>query len=205
MKQAILFFVIVVMVAGCGSQEQKDEAQSGSATSGVSADIIGSDMGYIVDNARFAPEDADAAFSIKGMMKLASGPGTVLIVRTSAGEGNATQMLALALPGFAEGTRVDFTPEDGNAGYWVFGIHEGGEVMTRTGRIEGTLRLVKTEDAVNSFGLSRDVQNGVGEIEIVVSDIDNGGLPLEAEKKYAARFRLPIVTLDELARINQPI
>jgi hypothetical protein len=205
MKQTFLILLIVAMATGCGSREQKNEVQSGDATAGISADIIGSDMGYIVEDARFAPDDAEAAFSIKGMMKLTEGPGSVLIVRTSGGEGHTTQLLALALPGFAEGTRVEFTPDDGNAGYWIFGIHDGNEVLQRTGRIEGTLRLVKTEAAANNFGLDRDVQNGVGEIEVVVSGIESGGLPLDAEKKYAARFRLPIVTLDELARINQPI
>jgi len=39
----------------------------------------------------------------------------------------------------------------------------------------------------------------------VVSGIDGGGLKVQAEKKYAARFELPMITLDELSRINQPI
>ncbi|MDT8323930.1 MAG: hypothetical protein RRA94_07470 [Bacteroidota bacterium] len=205
MKQLFLLLVIVLVAAGCGSREQKSEDQSGYATSGVSADIIGSDMGYIVENARFAPGDAEAAFSIKGMMKLVAGPGSVLIIRVPAGESGATQMLALAFPGFSAGTRVTYTPDDGSAGYWVFGVSDGNEIMTRTRNVEGTLRLVKKEDAQNDLGLNREVQNGIGEIEILVDGIDTGGLPLETEKKFAARFRLPLISLDELARINQQI
>ena len=77
--------------------------------------------------------------------------------------------------------------------------------MRRTGTVEGSLRLVKLAPAANSMGLSRDVQDGTGEMEIVVTGIENGGLNVPAEKKFAASYQLPIITLDELARINQPI
>lgn len=205
MKRAFLILSIVLLTAGCGSKEQKSEDQRGSATSGVSADIIGSDMGYIVEDATFADADAEAAFSIKGTMQLAPGPGSVLIIRSTSENGGTTQLLALAFPGFAEGTRIEYAPGDANGGYWIFGVSGETEVMKRTGRIAGSLRLVKKENAGNALGLNRDVQNGVGEIEVVVTGIESGGLPVEAEKKYAARFRLPIITLDELSRINQPI
>ena len=204
MKHAIIL-LLLVLVAGCAKQEQQGDGQTGSASSSVSADIIGSDMGYIVENAQLVGKDAVAAFSIKGQMKLAAGPGNVLIVRTQSADGNFTEMLALGFPAFAEGTRVDFQPGGSDAGYWIFGVTEEAEIMKQTGTIEGSIRLVKKESAENALGLNRDVQNGVGEIEVVVTAIENRDLPVEAEKKFAARFRLPLITLDELARINQPI
>jgi hypothetical protein len=204
MKHALIL-ILILLVAGCSKQEQNSEEQSGSATTTVSSDVIDSDMGYIVENARLVDDAANAEVSIKGMLKLATGPGDVLIIRTQSENGQFTELLALAFPGFAEGTRAEYTALEGEAGFWVFGITGKTEVMKATGVIEGSIRLVKKEAAENSLGLSRDMQNGVGEIEIVVSQIDNEGIPVQAEKKYAARFRLPLISLDELARINQPI
>jgi hypothetical protein len=114
-------------------------------------------------------------------------------------------LLALQYPAFSTGARLEYAAGDNRAAFWVFGIVGEQEIVRRTGAIEGSIRFVKQEPADNSLGLSRDVTNGVGEIEIVVTGIDNADIPVQSEKKYAARFRLPIITLGELARINQPI
>ncbi|MCB2205675.1 hypothetical protein KQI65_13100 [bacterium] len=202
----MLIIALLLLAAGCGKQEQKtNEEQSGNVTAGVSSEIISADMGYIVENARLTEGDEQAEYSVKGMMKLSSGPGSVMILRTQSTDGSFTEMLAIAMPAFAAGTVLDLTAGSPDAGFWIFGMKGDQDVMKETGMIEGSLTMLKTEPADDALGLSRDVMNAVGEIEVVVTGIDNEGLPVEAEKKYAARFRLPIITLDELARINQPI
>ena len=209
MKYAVLILALFLTV-GCGRTEQNGndsqsgaDEQTGSSAAMVSADVIGSDMGYIVENARIVSDDAPAAYSIKGKVKLAEGTGQVLIVRTQTG--GFTELLAVGFPEFVTGARFDVTAGTPDAGYWIFGINGEEEILRQTGMVEGTLRFVKRESAEDALGLSRDVENGVGEIEVVVTGIDNSGTAVEAEKKYAARYRLPFISIDELARINQPI
>lgn len=208
MKYTLLLLAFALAV-GCSSkqqdQSQQPEAQSGTASGTVSGEVITADNGYIVQNAALAGEGDKVAFSIKGMVKLKEATSQVLIVRTQSGNG-ATEMLALEYPSFAEGTAMDFVAGSGKSGFWVFGVTANKqEVMQRTGTIEGGLRLVKMKPAGNSMGLNREVLDGTGEIEILVKGIDNGGLAIPVEKKYAARYQLPMITLDEFARINQPI
>jgi hypothetical protein len=209
MKYTFLLLAFAIVV-GCSSknqeQSQQTEAQSGTASGTVSGEVITADNGYIVQNAALAGEGDKVAFSIKGVVNLKEATSQVLIVRTQNGDGNATEMLALEFPSFAEGTVMDFAAGSGKSGFWVFGMNANKQdVMQRTGAIEGGLRLVKMKPAGNSMGLNREVLDGTGEIEIVVTGIDNGGLAIPVEKKYAARYQLPMITLDEFARINQPI
>ncbi|PLX24844.1 MAG: hypothetical protein C0600_12565 [Ignavibacteria bacterium] len=204
MKYAVIFFLSLVMIS-CSSQEKNTDDQAGSATETISSEVIGSDMGYIVENAALVTAEGDATFSIKGALKLRPGNSQVMIIRTQSENGGFTELLALEFPAFAEGTRMDYENGNDKSNFWIFGLAGETDIIRQTGSIEGSIRLLKTEDATNTLGLNREVSNGVGEMEIVVMDIDNSDVPVEVEKKYAARFRLPMITLDELARINQPI
>lgn len=204
MKYAAIVLMTVLMIS-CSSQEKKADEQAGSATETISGDVIGSDMGYIVENASLATADDEATFSIKGGLKMRPGTSQVLVVRTESASGGFTELLALEFPAFAEGTRMDYAGGNDKSNFWIFGVSDGQDIIRQTGTIDGSIRLVKTESSNNTLGLNRDVQLGVGEIEVVVTGIDNTDVPIEVEKKYAARFRLPMITLDELARINQPI
>lgn len=203
--RSLLLFLVVVMVTACSSREEKSDTQAGTATETVSADVIGGDMGYIVENARLTPEGEQAELNIKGGMQLSSGESQVLVIRTQSEEGGFTEWLALQYPAFSTGARLEYAAGDDRTAFWVFGIAGDQEVIRRTGTVEGNIRFIKQEPAENSLGLNRNVTNGVGEIEVVVMGIDNADIPVQSEKKYAARFRLPIITLGELARINQPI
>ncbi len=201
-------FILVVLIAlfsACSQEHRQAEEQAGTATTTVSGEVISGRMGYIVENARFAAEDEQAPFSIKGALELTAGDSQVIIIRTTSTEGGFTELLALQFPAFATGTQIEYAPGDDRSAFWVFGIDDDSDVMRRTGIIEGSVRFVKKETAEQSLGLSRSVVDGVGEIEIVVTGIDNSGISVQTEKKYAARFRLPMITLDELSRINQPI
>lgn len=205
MKSLILILSVVLFAACSTKKEEKADEQAGTATATVSSEIIDGSMGYIVQNARLTQQGEKPDFSIKGTLKLSTGPSAVMIIRTETKEGGFTELLALEFPSFVPGSKVDYVAGDSRAVFWVFGVKDKKEVMRQTGSIEGSVRFVSDEDAENSLGLDRQVINGIGEIEIVVQGIDNSGIPVQTEKKYAARFRLPMIDLDELARINQPI
>jgi hypothetical protein len=206
MKYMVLLFV-VMLTAGCGSQQQQQaEEQRGTAGDTMGGEVISADDGYIVQNAGIAGKADEVAFSIKGVVNLKSSTSQVLVVQSRSRDGKATEMLVLEFPSFAEGTERVFSPDDNTAGFWVFGMtKDRQEVMQRTGTIEGHLRLAKIRPAANSLGLNRDMSDGTGDMEIVVTGIDNGGLDIPVEKKYAARYQLPMISLDEFARINRPI
>ncbi len=206
MKYVSLLLVLVFFVACSPKQQDQKTEQSGTATGAMAGEVIGADYGYIIENAAIAAEGDEVAFSIKGAVKLKKATSQVMIVRTQSTDGNTTEMLLLEFPSFAEGTTLDYANGNDKSSFWIFGMTEDKtEVMSRTGMIEGSLRLVKTAPAEISMGLSREVLDGTGEMEIVVTGIDNEGLAVPAEKKFAARYNLPIISLDELARINQPI
>ena len=199
-----ILFLFVALISACSQEHKQGEEQAGTATTSVSGEVISGSMGYIVEGARLTDE-GQSTLSIKGALGMAPGDSQVLIIRTESAEGGFTELLALQFPAFATGSRIEYAPGDDRSGFWVLGVDGDTDVMRRTGMIEGAVRFVKKDEAENSLGLNRTVSNGIGEIEIVVTGIDNSDIPVQAEKKYAARFRLPIITLDELSRINQPI
>lgn len=209
MRYTILLLAFALLTA-CGSKQEEqvdtqDGAMTGAAEGTMSGEIITAGTGYIINNAGIAEEGEDAVFSIKGVMRLKEAPTQVLVVRTQS-VGGATEMLALEFPTFADGTALEYPGDQGNTSFWLFGINSAKEeIMARTGDVRGSLRLIKTDVAENALGLTRDVTDGIGEMEIIVTGIDARGLDVQGEKKYAARYRLPMITLDEFARINQPI
>ncbi|MBE0642951.1 MAG: hypothetical protein IH600_02630 [Bacteroidetes bacterium] len=206
MKQILPLLVLILLVACSSKQEDQNTQQTGTASGTMAGEVISADNGYIIENAGIAADNDAVAFSIKGVVKLKEATSQVMIVRTQSTDGNATEMLVLEFPSFAEGTALDYVAGSDKSTFWIFGLNaDKQEIMRRTGAVEGNLRLVKLAPAQNSMGLNREVMDGTGEMEIVVSGIDNGGLAVPAEKKYAARYQLPIITLNELARINQPI
>lgn len=210
MKFAILVFAIA-LVSGCATKEQDQRntepqaEQGGTATGSVSGEIMTADDGYIIENAGLAGDGDEATMTIKETIRLKSATSDVMIIRSTSVDGTATEMLALEIRKFAEGTEVQFDPADAKAAFWIFGLADKNEIMARTGTIEGSVRLAKMKPAANAMGLNRSVIDGTGDMEIVVSGIDAGGLDVPSEKKYAARYQLPMITLDEFARINQPI
>jgi hypothetical protein len=217
MKSTFLILLTAVLLAACGSRQEGADgtqtaqsdmtshgAQTGTSAGTVSAEVIGSDMGYIVENARISGDQSSAVYSIKEVLRISKGTSTVLLVRTQT-EGGATEFLAMEFPRFAEGTSIEYAAGEMNAAFWIFGMKGKTEVMKQTGAVEGTLQLLKTATSTANLGMQRTLTDGVGEMEVVVVGIDNEGLDIPNEKKYAARFTLPMITLDELVKLNQPI
>ena len=115
----------------------------------------------------------------------------------------AAGLLAIQFPSFAAGTTQDYTGDTLQARFWVMGSTADGAVMIPTGLISGSLRCIKKDKSTLNLGLNRDLLDGIGDVELVVANIVPGPLTFPAEKKYAARFQLPIITLAEMAKIAQ--
>ena len=217
MKSLLALLLAVTLLTACGSKKEGadatqtaqnmttvDGAQTGTSAGSVSGDVIGSDLGYIVENASIVTDPAAAVFSIKNTVLLGKGTTSVLVVRTKT-EGGVTEFLALQFPSFADGTSLEYMAGEGNSGFWLFGVKGKKEIMKATGSVQGTIRLLKKAPSTATLGLDRALMDGTGEIEVVVTGINPEGLDVTTEKKYAARFNLPIISLTELAKLNQPI
>jgi hypothetical protein len=63
---------------------------------------------------------------------------------------------------------------------------------------------VKQSPSKINLGLNREIKDGVGDIEIAVANIAAAGFTVNAAKKVAARFQLPLISLEEMAKLMQP-
>jgi hypothetical protein len=195
--------ICLLLFAACSKQE-KGEDKVGTAMNSSFSEVIGSDGGYIIQNAQIAAEGEDAIYSIAGACKLVHGTSSVLIVHSKDDANNGNTILALQIPAFAPGTEQEYAGEPGSSIFFVYGLVDDTEWMNETGLVSGSLRFIAEEESDVNLGLNRSVMNGTGEMEIVVSAIDPGQLTIPMEKKYVARFELPMVTLEELVTINSP-
>lgn len=203
MKYAILGFLAIALI-GCGKQQETSEEKVGTATTSSFSEVIGASGGYIIENARIAMEGDEVKHSIANACELAEGMSNVLIVHNQNASAGGNTILALQFPNFAPGTEIEYAGEPGTGSFFVYGDLDGMTIAAETGLISGTVRLIKKEESEVTLGLNRDVMQGIGEMEIVVSAIDPNGLDVESEKKFVARFELPIVTLEELTKMNMP-
>jgi hypothetical protein len=202
MKYTVLICALTLMVA-CSKKEQSEE-RVGTAMNSAYSEVIGSQSGYIIENAQLAGADETPIFSLEKTCNLIRGTGSVMIIHTKDEKSSANTILALQFPVFTDGTELAYAGEPGSGGFFVYGYMGNEWLGKETGLISGTLRMMKKEASDINLGLNRDVMNGTGEMEIVVSGIDPAQLNVPKEKKYAARFELPIITLDELMKINTP-
>jgi hypothetical protein len=200
--KAILPVLVLFMFAGCA--KKSSEEQAGTASRSAYSEVIDQNQGYVVEDARFAQDGDTAPLVMDGGLKLAKGTGSVVVIRGVGGDGAST-ILALQIASFAPGSSVEYGGEAGSAQFWVAGTVGGSAVRKETGLVSGNIRMIKDEWSDLDLGLNRSIRRGVGDLEVVVANIDPAGLNLPREKKYAARFQLPIVTLDELVRISRPV
>lgn len=198
-------FVLVAfaLVAGC-SKQQKTEDQAGTASRSTYSEVIDSNQGYIIENASLAEANQIATFTIANQFQLVEGTTSVLIIRSNANDKGAETLLALQFPSFAEGTTSEFGGDSKIAQFWVIASSEKGKTARNSGLISGSLRFIKKAPSSITLGLNREMTDGIGDIEIVVANIEAPGLNIPVEKKYAARFKLPIISLKELVSLNQP-
>ncbi len=202
MRYAILACALL-LVAACSKQE-KSEDKVGTAMNTSYSDVIGSDGGYIIENAKITGEGEDAVYKIANACKLSRGTSSVLIIHLKDASIAGGTILALQIPSFAEGSELEFAGEPGTSGFYAYGKANNVEIVKASGLISGKLRLTKKSESSVNLGLNRMLMNGLGEMEIIVANIDPGELNIDKEKKYAARYELPIVTLDEMIKMNTP-
>ena len=202
MKKSAALLLGLALLAGCG-KKQAEDGQAG-ATQSAFTDVMDSKNGYIVENARLATADDNNAFVITGGCKLAAGTSSVMIIRGEGGDPSSTTILALEFPSFAAGSSLEFDGTQSHAQFWVVGKQKENPTAMPSGLISGSLRFIKKNPSKINLGLGRDLIDGVGDIEVVVANISVPGVKMDAVKKYAARFNLPFITLEEMVKINQP-
>lgn len=202
MKAILALSLVMLVLAGCG-QQQKTEGQPGTAQSAYT-DVIDSNRGYIVEGARFAAEGEPATFSIGDKFRLAPGASSVLILREKESEATPGYILALQFPSFVPNSTVEYGADAAASQYWVIGLKDGKPSSLKTGLISGSLRFVKQAPSKINLGLNREIRDGVGDIEIAVANIAAPSFTVDAAKKVAARFQLPLLSLEEMAKLMQP-
>ncbi|MDH7515632.1 MAG: hypothetical protein QHI48_07155 [Bacteroidota bacterium] len=202
MKAHLALFLAALLLTGC-SKQQRNEDQAGAAQAS-NMDVLAGDRGYIIENARFAGTGDAVLYRIGDGFKLTTGTSGILVIREQEREGSPGYILALQFPVFAAGTTKDYGDDPESAQFWLVTSGPGGQKVTRTGVISGSIRFVKKSPADLDLGLNRQITNGVGDVEIVVANIRGEGVATDATKKFNARFILPIVTLEEMAKISRP-
>lgn len=195
----VAFVVTMLVIAGCGKTDQQADT-AGTATQSSYASVIDEKNGYIVENAAIAPAGSTDGFLLAGHVRLIPGSGNVLIYRGR--QKDVEEVLAVQFSSFTPGAAEDYTGGDARAQYWMI----GGAPPTgmQSGIISGTLRFSKKEPSTVTLGLNRDVLQAVGTMEISVSNIDSGVLNLEPSRAFSAKYRLPVITFQELQTVSTP-
>ncbi|NOY05978.1 MAG: hypothetical protein GXO82_05025 [Chlorobi bacterium] len=199
-----VLLIPVLLFIGCGKKEQQTGKEAGAATQTGYAEVIDQNQGYIIENARVFVGEEPADAILDGVVKLVKAKSTVMVIRSSDEDNNVATILVLQFPAFAEGAAATYDGSEGPARFYVIGTGDNRGISTVSGVVSGELRFDKKESTELDLGLNRLVEAGTGSMEVVVSNIDSGGLSVPQEKKYAARYSLPIVTIDEIARITMP-
>ncbi len=192
----------LLLVVGC---KKGGDSQAGTATQAGYSEVIGSTNGYIIQNAKIVIKQGEqVAVNLNDALKLGNGTTNVLVIRGTNSDNSASTILALQFPAFAEGTVTEFDGSASEAQFYIFGKLNGAPSVKETGLISGSVRCGKTQPSTVNLGLNRDIQDGVGDMEIMISNIQPGGFKYDAKRKYTAHFTLPMIKLDEMARLNMP-
>ncbi len=203
MRTLTILSVAAMIFAGCAKQGQQPGDKAGAAEA-AKMELIGSDRGFIIENARFTAEGESGKYKIGSGFSLIDGQTSVLIITEKEQEGKPGYVLALQFPVFAEGTSKDYSDDAEACRFWVMELVDGSSKMSAGGRITGGLRFIKKSPSAINLGLNREILDGEGDIEVTVGGIESSHPSLKGDKSFDARFRLPMVTLEEMARVQQP-
>lgn len=199
-----LGLLVLLLTTGCQQKKQTAE-QAGTATESSFSEVIDHGQGYIIQNAKLADTSETPALVMSSGLRLASGTTSVLVIRGNSTDKSVESTLALQLDGFAPGSSIEYSGDRDKAQFWIAGKLEDRSIAHESGLISGSLRCIKDEWSDLDLGLNRALKEGIGDVEVVVANIDPAGLSHPNEKKYAARFQLPLITLAELIRITRPV
>lgn len=205
MQRFSLLVLGILLIAGCGKKDAADQ-QAGNAAQSYT-DVMDQKNGFIVENAAIAGPGATAVYTEGegGAFQLAAGTSSVLIIQSAATDKQPGYLLALQYPAFAPGAVQEYGGEGSVARFFL--ITKDGAKLTyaASGLISGSVRFTKKEPATVDLGLNREMQAGIGTIDVVVSNIAVGGTGFPSTKKFSAAYQMPIITLNELARVKQPV
>jgi hypothetical protein len=203
MKAATIGLLALLVCGGCGKQQQAEKLASG-IQAPMYNEVIDNRNGYIVENARLPLSNETPDLVLDGKCGLKEGTAQVMVLRTASDDKSQRSVLALELPAFTDGSVYDFAPGGPKAQYWVISVENGTALASKCGSIEGRVRFIKSSASQIDLGLGREMLDAIGEIEISVSGITPAGTnSFDANRKYAARFQLPILTSAEFRRINK--
>lgn len=202
-----IFSVVLalVLLIGCGKKSENSDAQAGSATQTGISEVLSATSGYIIEDARLIVKDNDpAVMNLSGALKLGAGKTSVMVIRGTSGDNSVSSILALQFPGFSAGTMAEFDGSSELAQFILYGMQNGQQVVKESGLISGSLRCVKTSPSTLNLGLNREIIEGSGTMEVIISNIQPGVFKYSSMKKYNAQFSFPIVKLGEMARLSTP-
>lgn len=198
-----VFFLAILLLIGCGRKDKTD-SQAGTASQAYS-EVISSSSGYIIQNAKIIVNNTEPAIvNLNSALKLGNANTSVMVIRGSNVDNTASTILALQFPSFAEGTMTEFDGSAQSAQFIIYGMQNGSPVVKESGLISGSIRCVKTQPSTINLGLNREITDGTGTMEVLVSNIQPAGFNYVSSKKYNAQYTLPIIKLEELARLNVP-
>jgi hypothetical protein len=206
MQRFSLLVLGILLIAGCGKKDTADQ-QAGNAAQSSYTEVMDQKNGFIVENAAIAGPGATAVYSEGegGAFQLAAGTSSVLIVQSAATDKQPGYLLALQYPAFAPGAVQEYGGEGSVARFFL--ITKDGAKLTyaASGLISGSVRFTKKEPATFELGLNREMQAGIGTMDVVVSAIAVGSTGFAPTKTFSATYQMPIITLNELARVKQPV
>lgn len=191
-------------MVGCTKKNQQNESQVGTASASYS-DVITSSSGYIIEDAKIIINKNDpVVVDLNNALKLGSGKTSVMIIRGTNSDNSANSILALQFPSFAQGAVAEFDGSPQLAQFVLYGNQNGQPVVKESGLISGSVRCVKTQPSTIDLGLNRQIMDGVGTMEVIVSNIQSAGFNFDSKKKYVAQYSLPMIKLGEFARLRTP-
>lgn len=199
-----LLLTLLVLTIGCGKKNQSD-SQAGTASQSNYTEVISSSSGYIIQNAKIVTDkNEQPSFTLNGALKLGASNTSVMVIRGANKDNSASTLLALQIPTFSEGAMTEFDGSAASAQFILFGNVDGQAKVHESGLISGSVRFIKMTPSSLNLGLNRALMEGTGEMEVIVSNIQPSSFSYDAQKKFIARYSLPMVKLDEIMRLSLP-
>jgi len=173
------------------------QAQTNSVNHTGYTDVLDNTGGFILDNALLADEGRPDAKWLFGVSPVVEGNGSLMVIRTAGVDESEKLLLILQIPRYTEGSEVEFTGKSGEGRFYIVISTSDSDLVQEGGSFSGNVRLSRNISANTAPGSKNEFRQGVGDIDVLVSNIANGNHPTYVTKKYAAQYNLPIVPLEQ--------
>ena len=188
------------------SKTETSAPASGTVSGSMYSEVIDNAHGFIIENVSFADQNNQKAITLFGAAKVVDGTSSLMVIKGQGKDASVKTLLFLQFSKFAEGSAVEFNGDPKSAQFYVAGTADGKQSIQESGLISGSVRFVKTQPGTTSIpGYTGELREGTGDMEVIVSNINASGLAIDKEKKYTARYALPIVPFSKWAALNVPM